>query len=93
MNKPLTDATGSRRITVGDKVRQASPQGTPWVDENAGALWCNAGQTGTVLRLGRTRVRVDFGRTRRDRFGTVESTERVVDVVHARMLTVVPDGE
>jgi hypothetical protein len=78
-------------IGIGDAVRQCSDLGTPWYDPNKGAILTNAGQTGTVTGLGRTRVRVDFGRTRRDVYGSVESTEYVTDNVAASMLTLVDD--
>jgi hypothetical protein len=85
---PLCDGAGAE-IRVGDTVRQANAAGTPWFHPDKGALLVNAGERGTVVGLGRTRVRVDFGRTKRDVFGTVESTEAVIDVVNATMLTVV----
>jgi hypothetical protein len=87
--KPLTDNAGVA-ISVGDVVCQRSAAGTPWFHSNLGALLSNAGQTGIVVGLGRTRVQVDFGRTKRDAFGTIGTDEVVIDVVHATMLTVVP---
>lgn len=84
----LIDAAGAA-INVGDTVRQSNTAGTPWFHSDRGALLANAGETGTVVGLGRTRVRVDFGRTKRDVFGTVGTDEAVIDSVRATMLTVV----
>ena len=82
--KPLTDNAGVA-IGVGDVVRQRNA-----FNPNLGALLSNAGQTGIVVGLGRTRVQVDFGRTKRGAFGTIGTDKVVIDLVHATMLTVVP---
>lgn len=86
--RDLYDVAGNP-IRVGDTVKQSGANGHPWWNPERGALWVNAGETGTVTALGRTRVVVDFGRTKRDAFGTVESQEPVLDRVQADMLLVV----
>ena len=88
--KPLNDAAG-RKVRVGDKVRQANASGTRWYNSALGALLVNAGEHGTVVGLGRTRARVDFGRTKRDVFGTVGTDEPIIDIVNTTMLTVVQE--
>ena len=87
--KPLTD-NGGYEIRTGDTVRQVNEYGTPHYDAAAGALLTNAGQTGTVVGLGRTRVKVDFGRTKTLVFGRTGTNESVIDNVHTSMLVVVP---
>lgn len=87
---PLTDDAGTP-IRVGDTVRQAGASGTRWYNPALGALLVNAGERGTVVGLGRTRVRVDFGRTKRDFWGTMGTDKPVIDVVNATMLTVVQE--
>ena len=84
---PLTD-NGGYEIRVGDIVRQVNQYGTPCYHVAAGALLANAGQTGTVVGLGRTRVKVDFGRTKTLVIGRSGTDEPVIDKVHASMLTV-----
>jgi hypothetical protein len=71
----LTDSFGAE-ICLGDRVRQANG-----CDSSKGALYANAGQTGTVVGFGRTRVKVDFPNR--------EGPEPVIDSVHASLLTVV----
>jgi hypothetical protein len=87
----LTDDAGVE-IRVGDTVRQAGASGTRWYNPALGALLANAGERGIVVGLGRTRARVDFGRTKRDVFGTVGTDEPIIDVVHTSMLTVVKEA-
>lgn len=89
--KPLLDTTGAR-LHVGDMVRQCNADGHPWADPYQGALWVNAGQTGTVIALGRTRAEVDFRRTKRGVWGTQAAEESVIDKVRSDMLTVVMTG-
>lgn len=73
----MMDAAGTE-IKVGDLVRQAHV-----FDPSRGALYSNAGQTGTVVGFGRTRVKVDF--PHRESF----PGELVIDSVHASLVTVV----
>ena len=87
----LEDAKG-QPVKVGDIVRQVNEHGTPWYDPCKGALLCNAGQLGVVISLARTRAVVDFKRTRRDVFGTQESTEAVFDKVTTTMFVVQTKG-
>jgi hypothetical protein len=75
-------------IRVGDTVCQASASGLRWSHEALGALQVNAGETGTVVGTGRSRVWVDFGRTKKIGFGRVDTGEPVLDTVHPDMLTV-----
>jgi hypothetical protein len=51
-------------------------------------LQVNAGETGVVVGIGRSRVRVDFGRTKKVHFGREDAGEPVIDTVHPDMLTV-----
>lgn len=74
--KALTDRSGTE-IRLGDVVRQANV-----FDSSRGALYANAGQTGTVVGFGRTRVKVNFVH-REGPDGPV------IDSVHASLLTVV----
>lgn len=78
--EPLTD-NGGYEIRIGDTVRQVNEYGTPSYDSAAGALLANAGQTGTVVGLGRTKTLV---------FGRLGTNEPVIDNVHTSMLVVVP---
>lgn len=75
-------------IHIGDTVRQASATGVRWSNEQLGALQVNAGETGVVVGIGRSRVRVDFGRTKKVHFGREDAGEPVIDTVHPDMLTV-----
>lgn len=81
--KPLSDAFGTE-IQLGDVVRQAKVH-----DPGRGALYGNAGQSGTVVGWGRTRIKVDFGRTKLESFGRVATSEPIIDSVHASLLTVI----
>lgn len=74
--KTLTDSAGNE-IRLGDLVRQDNA-----FDVSKGALYSNAGKTGTVVGFGRTRVKVDFP----EREGP---DGPVIDSVHASLLTVV----
>lgn len=88
----LLDSAGVL-IRIGDTVRQASATGLRWSHEQLGALQVNAGGTGTVVGIGRSRVQVDFGRTKKVGFNRVDTGESVIDTVHPDMLTVqVPGG-
>jgi len=79
-------------IRIGDMVRQASASGLRWSHEQLGALQVNAGETGVVVGIGRSRVEVDFGRTKKVGFGRVDTGEPVIDNVHPDMLTVLVPG-
>lgn len=78
-------------IHIGDTVRQASASGLRWSHEELGALQVNAGKTGVVVGIGRSRVRVDFGRTKKIHFGSEDTGEPVIDTVYPDMLTVQKD--
>lgn len=74
-------------ITVGCRIRQRNV-----FDPGKGALLGNAGQTGTVKGLGRTRAVVQFdGRCKWDGFKMTD--EGKTDRVHAQYLEVLPATE
>lgn len=85
---PLVDGAGTA-IRVGDVVRQATARGIAWYDPGRGAMLVNAGKTGRVVGIGRTRVRVDFGRNKQSVFGQVDTDEAVIDRIEASMVTVI----
>lgn len=91
--KPIMADCAGAEITRGCTVRQVSPAGQPWYAPDMGALICNAGETGTVVGMGLTRVRVDFGRTKRALFGRQVTDEPAIDAVAPGMLRVVVAGE
>lgn len=84
------DAAGTP-IAVGDIVRQANVDGSRWWDGRKGAQLGNAGAIGVVTKTGHRRVHVDFGRTKRDRWGTIATDEPVTDYVDGSMLTILDD--
>lgn len=82
---PVRDCSG-RPIHIGDTVRQ-SRNGIRWFEPAEGALKINAGATGTVTAVGRTRVAVDFRRTKRTNYGSTATEEYVIDRVSGDSLT------
>ena len=88
----MTDCRGVP-ITPGCKVAQRGQMGQGWYDPSRGALERNAGATGTVVKIGRTRVHVDFGRTKRELFGRNAADEPAIDSVAPDLLRVITEGE
>lgn len=80
----IEDADGTV-IAVGDTVRQLNVH-----DAAKGALMSNAGNTGVVVALGRTRVQVQFkGRTRMRNF--IRTDEPITDKVAGEWLRILSD--